>query len=97
MKKNRIYTAAGAVAGILFPFVVMFILYHVQYSNVAIQEFLRRLFVSQLFFPVLSICVLPNLILFFIFIWTHRYFSARGVLGATLFYALLVLVFRLFY
>jgi hypothetical protein len=97
MNARHLQTGIGFLTGLVFPLVMMLILHQVQYSNVALQEFLRRLIVSKLFFPVLSICVLPNLILFFIFIWTHRYFSARGVLGVTLLYALLVFAFRLFY
>jgi hypothetical protein len=43
---------------------------------------------------LLSLSAIPNLLLFFVFIWTNRPFSARGVIFATLVVALVMLVLK---
>jgi len=43
---------------------------------------------------VISLAALPNLLLFFLFIWTNRTFSARGVIFATLVVAMVMLVLK---
>lgn len=96
MRKKYDKGAIGFVFGLILPLITMVILYFALYGHLEFSEFLRRLIISQLFFSVLSICVLPNLLLFFIFIWTMRNFAARGVLGATFFYAFIVMGFRIF-
>jgi hypothetical protein len=47
-----------------------------------------------MFSKVLSLATVPNLLLFFLFIWTHRNFSARGVIFATLLMAFVMLVLK---
>ena len=43
---------------------------------------------------VLSLAAVPNLLLFFVFIWTHKNFSARGVIFATLLVAFVMLILK---
>ena len=43
---------------------------------------------------VVSLTAIPNLLLFFLFIWTKRNFSARGVIFATLLLAFLMLILK---
>jgi hypothetical protein len=43
---------------------------------------------------VVSLAAIPNLLLFFLFIWTKRNFSARGVIFATLLLAFVMLILK---
>ncbi len=43
---------------------------------------------------MISLSVIPNLLLFFLFIWTNRTLSARGVIFATLLVAMVMLVLK---
>lgn len=43
---------------------------------------------------VVSLTAIPNLLLFFLFIWTKRNFSARGVIFATLLLAFVMLILK---
>ena len=43
---------------------------------------------------VVSLTAIPNLLLFFVFIWTKRNFSARGVIFATLLLAFIMLILK---
>jgi hypothetical protein len=50
---------------------------------------------TGMFSSVIAVSALPNLLLFFIFIWTNRYRSARGVLTAVVLFTLIVAILRL--
>lgn len=43
---------------------------------------------------VVSLTAIPNLLLFFLFIWTKRNFSARGVIFATILLAFVMLILK---
>ena len=55
-------------------------------------DFLFRSFLLGVHFKLISICVFPNLLAFFIFIWTNYLKSARGVLLATFIYAFIIFI-----
>ena len=44
---------------------------------------------------VVSLTTIPNLLLFFLFIWAKRNFSARGVLFATFLLAFVMLILKI--
>ena len=44
---------------------------------------------------VVSLTAIPNLLLFFLFIWTKRNFSARGVIFATFLLAFVMLILKI--
>ena len=44
---------------------------------------------------VVSLTTIPNLLIFFIFIWAKRNFSARGVLFATFLLAFVMLILKI--
>ena len=84
----------GFILGLLFPGVVMMIFYLTKFSSYPVEYFREQLLNMQLFSKFVSICVYPNLLLFFIFIWRNRLYSARGVLGATILLALAVFIIK---
>ncbi|MDA3868129.1 MAG: hypothetical protein PF489_15465 [Salinivirgaceae bacterium] len=60
-----------------------------------LSTFFNYITFTGMFSSVISLSALPNLILFFLFIWTRRYRSARGVLTAVMLITLLVAFLRL--
>lgn len=86
---------AGGVTGIVLPLVCIFI-FHLVFSpkNLTFADFLNQTRYLNVTSPILSLCVIPNLLLFFIYIWTGKLLSARGTVFATLFYAVLVAVIK---
>lgn len=81
----------GLVPGILLPLVTLVIFWAVRYDG-TFTDFLTQFYRMGMLSKVLSLCILPNLLLFFIFIWTNRTFSARGVIFATIVMAFVMLV-----
>ena len=74
----------GLLFGIVLPFLVMFIVYLSSYAFLTIPEFLRKMVLSAIFFKLLSLCAIVNLVSFYFFYQTQNDKAARGVIMATL-------------
>ena len=79
----------GFICGLFAPLLTLFVFYLARYSShLSFAQFYREiLFANGIVTPSISLCVIINLLVFFIFIWTNRNFSARGVLFSTFIYA----------
>ena len=84
----------GTVLGILIPLVALFAYVHLKFDDLTMTEFFRSYFKMGVLTHMLSLAVIPNLALFFIFIRTNRLKSARGVLFSTFLFAFTVLIIR---
>jgi hypothetical protein len=84
----------GLVLGIITPMIVLLVYYQVNFYYIRVDTFLYETFMKRIFLPLLSLCVVGNLAVFFLFIQTDRYLSARGVVLATLIYAILVFILK---
>lgn len=85
--------AFGLISGILLPVATLLIIWLVRY-DVGLGEFLSSFQKIGALSKMISLSVIPNLLLFFLFIWTNRTFSARGVIFATLVVAMVMLVLK---
>jgi len=83
----------GLIPGLLLPPLTLVIFWLVK-SDLSLWNFLERFQLLGMLSKVLSLATVPNLLLFFVFIWTRRNFSARGVIFATLLMAFLMLVLK---
>ena len=84
----------GLVLGIITPVLVMFVYYKINFFYIRVDTFLYEAFMKSIFLPLLSLCVIGNLLVFFIFLQTDRYYSSRGVVFATLLYAILIFILK---
>lgn len=85
----------GTLCGLVTPMIGFLGYYFIRYSGMYFPAFIRYLYEGGTFLPILSLCTVPNLLIFFIFIWTNRDKSARGVLLATILYASYVCIMKL--
>src|ERR1035437_7907227 len=87
-KKNFDSMTIGAITGLIAPLISLFGFYLVAYHNISFSKFFNEILLGYgILTPVISLCVIINLLVFFIFDWTNRNLSARGVLLATFVYA----------
>lgn len=89
-------TVTGILSGIFVPIITFMIVYFVMSGNQTLNDYLQRLFDRNLQGHFISISVIPNLLVFFIFIWLYKMKAARGVLLSTFLWAFLILANRLF-
>lgn len=86
-KKRFDSMTLGAIIGLIAPMISLFGFYLVKYSHLTFSKFFNDILLGYgILLPVISLCVITNLLVFFIFIWTNRNHSARGVLLATFVY-----------
>jgi hypothetical protein len=84
----------GFIPGILLPLVSLLVFYLYSYSDIPVGEFMRFIFFRDILSSLISLFILPNLLLFFIFIRKDYLLSARGVLLATFLFAGLIMVLK---
>ena len=93
-KKRFDTLLSGLIPGMILPVGAMLLIWAIQ-SDLGFLEFLQNFQHRNVLSKIVSLAALPNLLLFFLFIWTDRTFSARGVIFATLLLAFVMLVLKL--
>jgi hypothetical protein len=93
-KYNKLWL--GLVLGIIIPIItiIIFSLFKSDVKNLI--EFIEFTLSISALSNILSLCALPNLAIFYLFLNKELYYSARGVIFATLLWAILVVITRYF-
>lgn len=82
----------GLALGLLAPVLGFLIIWQAGFRGFSLGEYLEFLTSWKKLSSVISLSAIPNLLLFFIFIWLNYLYSARGVLAATLVFAGIVVI-----
>ena len=95
MKKSERFNnlISGLIAGLILPVIAFIILWLIIFDGTLAAYFHRFAEMNRLA-SLISLCAIPNLLLFFVFIWTNNYKSARGVIFATLILALAMVLIK---
>jgi hypothetical protein len=86
----------GYLLGLALPVITFFVIYLSLAGSYRFIDFIKYLNFKGDLSRALSLAVIPNLGLFFVFIWTNRLKAAQGVLGITILLALTIVLFRFF-
>jgi len=86
----------GLAAGLIVPIITIIIAYYQVYSYMSFGDFYTRFVHLKLFSAFMSLCALPDMLVFFIFIWGNRLIGARGALTAIFILTMIVVVFKFF-
>ncbi|HPF50729.1 MAG TPA: hypothetical protein PK335_04095 [Draconibacterium sp.] len=86
----------GLLTGLLLPVIIFFLVYLIGEDSVSFPNYLKSMWKLQALVKIMSLCVFANLALFWGFLKLKYERAARGVLGATILYAFLVLISRAF-
>ncbi len=84
----------GLIPGIILPLTTLIIIWVIKYDGGFLQ-FLKKFQQFGLLSKVVSLAAIPNLLLFFLFIWTDRTFSSRGVIFATLVAGAIIVILKM--
>jgi hypothetical protein len=85
---------SGLIPALVLPSVTLVVIWLIK-SDSPFKDFLVDFQRLHMLSKVISLSALPNLLLFFLFIWTGRNLSARGVIFATLLLAFLMLILKI--
>lgn len=85
----------GIVAGLLLPFLSLcgYWLWSFKFMNFA-PQFIKFLLLGRVLSAVLSLCLIPNLGLFFLFVNKEYYKTTRGILLSTLVYGFIIVALK---
>ncbi|HEX2395655.1 MAG TPA: hypothetical protein VHI78_09925 [Bacteroidales bacterium] len=87
--------ATGIIVGITVPVIVYFIIYFAKIQNIHTTLFSNRLLIGNIIPIIISHCVLPDLVFFFIFNGLNWMQTAKGVLGTTVVLTVLIFAIKL--
>lgn len=94
-KYDTLFT--GIVAGIILPVIVYFVLYFTKVQNIRFTLFSNHLVIGNIIPIIISHCVLPNLLLFFLFNGLDWLKAAKGVLGTTVVLTVIIFAIKLIF
>ena len=86
----------GLIVGLIIPIIGMFVFYKYNFKTLDFGEFFEYVSRKDKTPQLISLSVVTNLGVFFLFIWRKYYFSAKGVIMATFIYTLVVLILKYF-
>ena len=89
---NRLLT--GLILGIFIPVICVMLFYLVKHPAKSFYDFLVLVRQMNIMSPILSLCALPNLGIFYIFINKEWWYSSRGIILATLVWGIMVFVVK---
>ena len=93
-KYNRLIF--GLIPGIIIPVITIFIFSLFKSGATDFVSYVEFVISISMLSNILSLCALPNLAIFYFFLNKEYYYSVRGVIFATLIWALLVVITRYF-
>jgi len=85
---------AGASAGFLVPVIIAFCVYLFSSGEKTIAGYIERLIKADIVTHIISLCVFPNIFLFLFFNRLDMLRATRGVLGITIFWAIVVFALK---
>lgn len=89
-------TWIGLVAGLLGPSIALWLYYLINYRFMTMEGFINYLRLGDTYTPLISLCVLANLAIFYPYIWKEKWKGAKGVLASTFIWAALVVFLKFF-
>jgi len=82
----------GLTLGIVFPVISFLLIYFFGYSKANILQFIDFAYKTLVLSKILSLCVIPNLAIFYFFLNREYWYTTRGIICSTLLYTLAILV-----
>ena len=85
----------GVIIGIIWP-IILFILVVVFFLEYNITYFISKHINEENFHAIISLCLLSNLIVFFLMIRNNKDIQAKGILLSTFLFGILIIYLKFF-
>ncbi|MFB6319343.1 hypothetical protein [Saccharicrinis sp. FJH54] len=86
----------GFLPGIVLPPVIMAVYFFVNVSSDAYLPFFKEMVKMRIFPALVAVSSIVNLIIFYYFMQKEKWNAGRGVILATMLYALIMMAFKFF-
>jgi len=87
---------SGIISGFIFPVVVGLVAFIFTAHGRSMASYLGRIVNTNIVTHAISLCVFPNVLIFFIFLRFDMLRAARGVLAVTIVWAIIVFAVKFF-
>lgn len=84
----------GLMLGIVVPLVAVLIFYLWSFTKVPLSYFFKYTIQINALTKLISLCVIPNLLFFFLYLRKNYYLTSRGILMATFLWTIFAFVFK---
>lgn len=91
-KYDKLYL--GIVAGFVIPVIISLMMWQFSSGHSSLAGYIKRIINADIITHIISLCVFPNIFLFLIFNRLDMLQATRGVLGITVFWAVLVFAIK---
>lgn len=95
MMSARKQLISGIAMGILIPFIISSVVFLETNPNLEYKEYFNIYLHGQLLAAILSLSLLGNLGLFFLFLKLEREMISRGIVASTLLVGVLILILKI--
>jgi hypothetical protein len=93
LKKDNL--KLGLVLGLIGPLLGLIVIYFIKFSGVSFSDFMDEFFNnSKLITSIGSLSLLANVVLFTLYVNTHRDTTAKGIFILTLVYGIAILILK---
>lgn len=92
--KIKDHLLIGLISGLICPSIGIYSFYLVNSSSETVLKFLQLTIEGKILSPLLSLCAVINLGIFYIFIHFEHYYTARGVIFATMLYGVIIVLLK---
>ncbi len=89
--------ATGIISGFVMPVIVYFLLYFAKIQDIRFTLFSHHLVIANIIPVIISHCILPNLLLFFVFNGLNWMQASKGILGTTVGLTIAIFAIKLIY
>ena len=86
----------GLIFGILAPIVAFMMFYFSSFTKVPLDYFVRYSLKIGALINILTVCLIPNFLIFALFIWRKHYTSAKGIVIASASLTALFVLLKIF-
>lgn len=87
---------AGFICGLIGPFLGLFIYWKLNFSIMTFEGFWDNVSTSSSLAALISLCLIANLIFFYLFLNREMIKATRGVIGATFVYGAIMIYIKFF-
>ena len=84
----------GLTISVVLPLTVFLLIYLIGYAKSSFAEFLRQTVMMLVLPKILSLCIVPNLAVFYFFLNKEFWYATRGVITATLLCTVTVILIK---
>lgn len=86
----------GIVCGLILPLLIFWIYYLLKFKDIPFNIYIQNLHTYGLLFKIMSLCVLSDLPLFYLFLQFKYMKGARGIVMSCFVFGFAVLGYRIF-